>query len=191
MYLIFGLGNQGLRYKRTRHNLGFLVLDEVARRLQFKINCRGYYSLRKEVYIEGKPVVLIKPQTYMNNSGMAVKSLIEKYKAVVEDIFVISDDMNLNFGEIRIRRRGSDGGHRGLKSIIQAIGSSGFPRMKIGIKPLKTEKDTAHFVLREIRDEEMKKIKKIIDYAAMALENFIREGLEKTMQKYNKKALEF
>lgn len=191
MKLIFGLGNPGLEYEKTIHNLGFLVLDKLAEKLNVSINQKGCHALRKEIKVGKSSIVLIKPQTYMNNSGMAVRELAARYKVKVENIFVVSDDIELRFGEIRIRRKGRYGGHLGLRSIINDLGSRSFPRMKIGAGPVEHCECAASYVLKKINRGAWKNYEKIIDYASCALEDIIKEGIDMAMQRYNGKALGF
>lgn len=156
-FVVVGLGNPGADYTHTRHNAGFLAIDYMAERLNVNVNRAKFDALYGDAQIGGKRVLLVKPQTYMNNSGTAVRQISEFYKIPVENIIVISDDVSLPVGRIRVRRSGSDGGQRGLKSIIYHLNSDQFPRVKIGVgeKP-NPSYDLADWVLSKFTTDEQK-----------------------------------
>jgi peptidyl-tRNA hydrolase, PTH1 family len=171
MKLIVGLGNPGLRYRNTRHNIGFILVDSFNKSSKGKI---------------GKKVALLKPQFFMNNSGIAVKKAMEKFGGEPADILVICDDINLELGMIRFRAQGSAGGHRGLKSIIERLSTENFNRLRIGIGATKSGvlKD---YVLSRFESSERKKLKEVIDKATEAVGVWIEEGIETAMNSYNTK----
>ena len=156
-FVVVGLGNPGTDYIHTRHNAGFLAIDYMAERFGTNVNRAKFDALYGEAQISGKRVLLVKPQTFMNHSGTAVRQISEFYKIPVENIIVISDDVSLPVGRIRVRRSGSDGGQRGLKSIIYQLNSDNFPRIKIGVgeKP-NPNYDLADWVLSKFTTDEQK-----------------------------------
>jgi len=179
--LVIGLGNPGLKFKESRHNLGFMVVEELARKIKvsFKRNiyCKAYISLNKEV-------ILAKPYTFMNLSGFSVRRLKEKFDVSLRDILVICDDLNLPLGKLRLKLRGSSGGHKGLSSIIQALESEDFPRLRIGIgRPL--EEDFSSFVLSKFSQEELSIVKEAISKAVSCVQEWIYQDFQRLMAKYN------
>jgi peptidyl-tRNA hydrolase, PTH1 family len=185
--LIVGLGNPGAEYEWSRHNLGFMLIDKLAREAGADVTKRECRSLTGRVVIEGCDVRLIKPQTYMNLSGEAVSCLFERYRIpeAGQRLIVISDDLALPFGTIRIRERGTAGGHNGLKSIIAALGTNEFIRLRIGIQPEHPVTNAKQFVLdpfpRAIRGE----VEKTLDRSAEAVHAILRDGVLKAMSVYN------
>ncbi|MCD6490467.1 MAG: aminoacyl-tRNA hydrolase [Thermodesulfobacterium sp.] len=182
MWLFCGLGNPGEKYKNTRHNFGFLVLDTFAKKhnLKFKI----YKDLESEAVFYKDKAILVKPLTYMNLSGRAVKKWILKEGIPVERLLVIYDDMDFSLGKLKILPKGGAGNHKGLLSIIEALGTSEFPRMRLGIgKPLNVS--AKDYVLSPFLEEEMLRVIKILDIASSALEDILNIGILKTMTKYN------
>ena len=185
-WLIVGLGNPGSKYERTRHNVGFLVLDELAERKNIPIQKLRFRALTNTTQIAGAKVLLMKPTTYMNLSGQSVGEAARFYKIPPERILVISDDVDLPVGRLRIRRRGSAGGHNGLKSLIAHLGGEDFPRIKLGVgsKP-HPDYDMADWVLGRFTGEEQKHIKQAVAAAADAVELYLSQGPEATMSRYN------
>jgi PTH1 family peptidyl-tRNA hydrolase len=186
-HLIVGLGNPGKEYERTRHNLGFMLIDKLASASGIEVKRRECQSLVGAGLIEGRPVKLVKPQTYMNMSGDAVSCLLAK-DGLVEpggNLIVISDDLALPFGKIRIRARGSAGGHNGLKSIIGALGSNEFTRLRIGIQPEHPISDAKRFVLDSFSGATRPEVEKILERSAEALGVILRDGILKAMSEYN------
>jgi PTH1 family peptidyl-tRNA hydrolase len=183
--LVVGLGNPGAQYEWTRHNLGFMLVDMLARERGTHVKrqeCRALVGLTE---IEGERVELVKPQTYMNLSGDAVSCLLSKESRASESLIVISDDLALPFGTMRLRPKGSAGGHNGLKSIIAALKTEEFTRLRIGIMPEHPVGDTRRYVLEEFPKREREEVEKVLARGAEALRTVIRDGIEKAMQQYN------
>lgn len=187
MFVVIGLGNPGKNYLGTRHNVGFDTIDLLASRNNIYLNKIKFKSIYGEGIIGEEKVILLKPQTYMNNSGMAVLDVYNYYKLPVENILVIVDDVDIEFGTIRIRKKGSDGGHNGLKSIIYQLGIQNFPRIKIGIGKKREGQDLADFVLSRFSKEERPYIEEAVLNAAMAVETIIAYGIDKGMNQFNTK----
>ena len=187
MYALIGLGNPGKRYVNTRHNIGYLILDHFSdsTSIPFKAGKGDYYY--KRVRIGGKEIICVKPTTYMNRSGMAVKQVCHYFKIDLENCMVICDDFNLPFGTLRFRKKGSDGGHNGLKSIIQHLQTDNFSRMRFGIGDPST--DTVDFVLNEFSKEETKKLSDLLVVCSDSLQSWLVNGIEKTMTDFNKNFL--
>ncbi|MCX5692964.1 MAG: aminoacyl-tRNA hydrolase [Candidatus Omnitrophica bacterium] len=187
MKLIVGLGNPGDEYKLTRHNMGFLVLEEFARAndMKFKIN-RRFNALVSEGIIGREKAFLAMPQTFMNLSGNSVRSMLSWLKTETGDMFVVMDDIALPFGAIRIKPKGSSGGHNGLNSIIDFIGGQEFSRMRIGILGRKNVKDFSSYVLDRFTKAEQKNLPEILKTASQACECWIRKGVNTAMNKFNK-----
>ncbi|HEX8097329.1 MAG TPA: aminoacyl-tRNA hydrolase [Pyrinomonadaceae bacterium] len=188
MRLIVGLGNPGAQYEWTRHNLGFMLVDRLARETGAQVKRRECRALVGRALIEGEQVELVKPQTYMNLSGESLACLLAKQERARErpdDLIVISDDLALPFGSIRLRPRGSSGGHNGLKSIIAATRTDEFARLRIGIRPEHPVQDAARFVLDEFTRAERAEVEKILDVCSEAVRAVVREGIEKAMSLYN------
>jgi peptidyl-tRNA hydrolase, PTH1 family len=187
MWLIVGLGNPGAEYEWTRHNLGFMLIDKLAAEAGATVKRKECRSLVGAATIENERVRLVKPQTFMNLSGEAVNGLMAKEE--IEDpsksLIVISDDLALPFGTIRLRERGSAGGHNGLKSIIGAIGTHEFMRLRIGIQPDHPVDDAKAFVLDQFRKPQRAEVEKILDKAAEAVHSVLRDGIKKAMSVYN------
>ena len=187
MHLIVGLGNPGDEYEWSRHNLGFMLIDKVATDAGATVKRRECRSLVSSAEIEGRRVRLVKPRTFMNLSGEAVACLISKYEIddVAQSLIVISDDLALPFGAIRLRARGSAGGHNGLKSIIAALGTNEFVRLRIGIQPEHPVSDAKGFVLDKIPRAERPALKETLERSAEALRAVLRDGVAKAMSLYN------
>ena len=185
-WLIVGLGNPGSKYEDTRHNVGFLAADELARRGSFSIQRVRFKALTAPAEIGGQGVLVMKPTTYMNLSGEAVGEAARFYKIAPDHVLVISDDVDLPLGKLRIRTGGSAGGHNGLKSIIQHLGSDQFPRLKVGVggKP-HPDYDMADWVLGRLQGEDKKVMDESIKRAADAIECFLRDGPQRAMNRFN------
>jgi len=185
MYLIVGLGNPGDEYARTRHNLGFMLIDKLAAETNAMVKRKECRSLVGNAVIEGERVVLVKPQTFMNLSGDAIGCLTSKHEADANSLIVISDDLALPFGTIRLRERGSAGGHNGLKSIIGVLGTNEFIRLRIGIQPAHQLSDAKRFVLSEFSSGEKEELEPVLDRAAEALRSVLKDGAKKAMSLFN------
>ncbi len=185
-YLIVGLGNPGRQYEETRHNAGFICLDLLAEKYGAKVNKLKFKSLMGEARISGARCLLLKPQTYMNLSGEAVRDAVEFYKIPPERIIVIFDDISLPPGKLRIRRKGSAGTHNGMKNIIYHLKTDMIPRIKIGVgeRP-NPEYDLADWVLSRFTKKEAEEIKKAADNAIGALELMVKDQIDKAMSDFN------
>jgi len=183
MYLLVGLGNPGSEYEWSRHNLGFMLIDKLASDAQVDVRRRECSGLIARAKVESNDVLLVKPQTYMNLSGQTVSCLLAKH--VSEKLIVISDDLALPIGSIRIRERGSAGGHNGLKSIIAAIGTDEFVRLRIGIQPEHPINDSKKFVLDSFARSERELVKEVIDKSATAIRTILKDGVLKAMSEFN------
>jgi len=181
--LIVGLGNPGRRYAATRHNVGFLVVDELARRHGISVRKRMGRALAGEGRICEQDVILAKPQTFMNLSGEAVSHIARRRSIGAEDLIVIYDDVDLPPGKLRIRARGSSGGHKGMKSVIQHLGTEEFPRVRIGIGSI--EGEAVDYVLSRFRRSEVPLIRSAVREAAAAVEVILSEGIEAAMNRFN------
>ena len=185
-FLIVGLGNPGEKYEYTRHNSGFLTLDRLCVEEDFKINKIKFKSLMGEVKLGGHRCIVIKPQTFMNNSGEAVREVCSFYKIPPENVVVIYDDISLPCGKLRIRRKGSDGGHNGIKSIIYHLNSDNFPRVKVGVgaKP-HPDYDLADWVLSTFKKDEMPLLQSAVSDACEALRLIVGGKTDEAMNKFN------
>ena len=185
-WLVVGLGNPGPKYEWTRHNMGFLVIDELAEREKIPVQKLKYRALTNTAVIGGRSVLLMKPTTYMNLSGESVGAAARFYKIPPERVLVISDDVALPQGKLRIRRSGSAGGHNGLKNIISHLGSDQFPRIKVGVggKP-HPDHDMADWVLGKFTGQDRKVMEEAIARAADAVTLFLEQGPDQAMAKFN------
>lgn len=187
MKLIVGLGNIGREYANTRHNIGFMVVDELAKRLGLSFNKEDRHAMYTE-FRNPEKIIIIKPTTYMNLSGIAVGEYANFYHIDPEDIAVISDDMDLPVGHLRIRKKGSAGGHNGLKSIMQHLGTEDFPRFKIGIgHPDRNNKAVVDHVLHPFQGEDKTAIDEAVKKMADAISDWLKEDIDLVMQNYNTK----
>lgn len=189
MKLIIGLGNPGKKFEKTRHNLGFLVLDAIKKKWNFKKfkKSRKFLAEISKGKFNKEEIILAKPQTFMNNSGKATKLLIENCRLQIENLWVIHDDLDIPLGKIKISFGHGSAGHRGVQSIIDELGTKNFFRFRAGIKPgSKLQSRIENFVLEKFSKKEEKKFKKGIKKTCQAIEVAIKEGIEKAMQKYNK-----
>ena len=185
-YLIVGLGNPGDEYTYTRHNAGFLALDYISQKCSVSVNRLKFKSLTADTVINGKRVLLMKPQTYMNKSGEAVSEAASFYKIPRENILVICDDVNFDAGKLRIRKKGSDGGQRGVRSIIEQLGSDEFPRIKLGVGKKPTpEYDMADWVLSKFSSAEQKELYSAIEEVYEAVCLIVDGKFESAMSKFN------
>lgn len=185
-WLVVGLGNPGEKYENTRHNVGFLTVDELAERARVPVQKLKHRALTNTLEVGGVKVLLMKPVTYMNLSGEAVRPAADFYKIPPEHIIVISDDTALDVGKLRIRKSGSAGGHNGLKSIIQHLGTDQFPRIRVGVgKKPHPDYDLADWVLGKFQGEDQKGIAAAVERCADAVECYIKEGPDRAMNKFN------
>lgn len=186
MKIIVGLGNPGRRYEATPHNLGFQAVDELARRwsLSFHDDRRNQAEVAEGI-VAGQPVSLVKPQTFMNLSGEAVAGLTRQRELTPDDLLVITDDVALPIGRLRIRPSGSHGGHNGLRSIVERLGREDFARLRVGIQPPWPVDDLAEYVLSKLPPLERGQLQEMIPVAADAVECWIREGASPTADRYN------
>lgn len=188
MYLIVGLGNPGRKYDGTKHNMGFDVIDELVDRHHIPSSGTDRKGMYGKGIIEGQKVILMKPLTYMNLSGEAIRAYVDFYKIDPEsELLVIYDDISLDPGNIRIRKKGSAGGHNGMKNIILHLGTDKFPRIRVGVGEKPAEWDLADFVLAPFSKDDRKKVDEAIADAATAVELFLKDDLDGAMNQFNKK----
>lgn len=187
MKLIVGLGNPGYEYQLTPHNLGFLVVNRLADDCGVEIAHREAQALTALTEIEQVEVVLAQPQTFMNLSGLAVARLLDRYGLSVEDLIVLVDDVNLPLGCLRVRQRGSAGGHNGLKSIIGVLQSDEFARLRLGVKPGQPVEDLIAYVLSRFRKADLEVVAALLDQAVEAVRIILREGISAAMNRFNRR----
>jgi peptidyl-tRNA hydrolase, PTH1 family len=186
--LIVGLGNPGIEYQFTPHNLGFLTIDRIANGLRIEVRNRQCRALTARTMIAGEPVVLAKPETYMNLSGLSVRELVAEHQVdVTRDLIVIYDELDLALGTIRIRQRGSSAGHNGMESILGALGTDELLRIRLGIAPDRKVVDGVKYVLTPFRKAQFKFVDEILDAAAQAVEVIVKEGPAAAMNRFNRK----
>lgn len=186
MKLIAGLGNPGSEYDQTRHNVGFMVVDALAERLGTRVRRKKFNAQAEEVFVGETKLLLVKPQQYMNRSGHAVATAAGFYKLGPADVLVVTDDMALDVGRIRLRAKGSAGGHNGLKDIIARLGSDAFPRLRVGIGD-SGRVDAADYVLSRFSAEERQAIDKTVQMAVEAIFCWLDSGIDIAMTRYNAK----
>lgn len=184
-WLIVGLGNPGASYERTRHNLGFMLVDLLAREAQTQVKREECRALVGRAEIENRRAELVKPQTFMNLSGESVNCLLKKPDRSLKKLIVISDDLALPFGSIRLRAKGSAGGHNGLRSIIGCLGTNEFMRLRIGIQPDHPLTNAKSFVLENFAKSEIETVEKVLEKSADAIRSVISDGIEKAMSQWN------
>lgn len=188
MYIIAGLGNPGKKYEKTRHNVGFDVIDMLADKYNISVLELKHKALIGKGYINGQKVILVKPLTYMNLSGESIREVMEYYKADAEtDLVVISDDISLFPGQLRIRKKGSAGGHNGLKNIIKQLGENNFKRIRIGIGEQPDKYGLADFVLGHFNKEERISLEEAMEKAVKAIEMIIDDNTDAAMNEFNRK----
>ena len=188
-WLIAGLGNPGPEYEFTPHNLGFLVVDSLAASHGIRVSRKENMALVGLGTVAGKPVVLAKPRTFMNLSGGSVNGLLARYGLPPERLIVVYDELDLPWRSMRVKPKGSAAGHNGMKSVIGSIGTSGFPRVRLGIHPGRPVKgDPEHFVLVPFRRAQKKEVEEMVELGREAVESIIAEGVEKAMTKFNRRA---
>ena len=186
MKLIVGLGNPGRKYDQTRHNIGFRVIEEIAEQNNVAIKKKFCDSLVGELMVMGERVLLAKPQTYMNRSGDAVKSLLKQFRGSPEYLVVVYDELDLPFGRIRVRQKGSAAGHRGAMSIIESLAGAPFYRVRVGIGRPPEGVEAADFVLKSFLPDEIEQLDEVISRAAKAALCIFQEGGQRAMEKFNR-----
>lgn len=190
MFLVAGLGNPGKEYNGSRHNIGFMVVDELADRLGVKGWKKGFSGLYGEAYYEGEKILLLKPQTYMNRSGESISQALGFYRLPTERLIVIHDDIDLPFGQIRLKRGGGSAGHRGVDSISSCLGSRDFIRLRVGIgRP--GHRDIVSHVLSGFTGYEKGFLRSLLTFSGDAVLDVVSKGLESAMNTYNKKSINF
>jgi len=188
MYLVVGLGNPGEEYENTPHNLGFRVIDLLAERHAIRVNRRDSKALMGVGEIAGRPVMLAKPQTYMNLSGTSVEPLMAKHTLAADDLILVYDELDLAWGEMKIKPRGSAAGHHGVESMIAHLGTTDFVRVRLGIHPGHELRDGAEYLLAPIKRAQQESAEELIGRGADAVASIIAEGVEKSMTKFNRRA---
>lgn len=183
MYVVVGLGNPGIEYEKTRHNIGFNAIDYIAEDLNIKVNKSKFKGLYGESYIENEKIILLKPQTFMNSSGISVREIADFYKVDIKKLIIIYDDISIPLGKIRIRPSGSAGGHNGVKSIIYQLSSDEFPRIRIGIGA--PDNNLINYVIGNFSNTEEKIVFDMLKIAKEAVYSLISYGVQTSMNKYN------
>jgi len=191
VWLVVGLGNPGSEYAGTRHNAGFMVVQRLGQRWNLKFERRACSSRLTETRRGRTKIILALPQTFMNQSGLAVQSLLSTYKIKPENLLVIYDDLDLPLGEIRIRPQGSPGSHKGMKSIVEVLGTTLFPRVRLGIGPRPESVEAADYVLSQFSVEEKPKIKEAVEKACQAVEMIVAGRLAEAMNTFNRRQVDF
>ena len=187
MKIIVGLGNPGIPYRMTRHNSGFQVVDRLAKLSHIPIRTKRFKSLYGKGWIESQQAILVKPITFMNRSGEAVKKVTDFFHLGIDDLVVIHDDLDLALGRIRFKQKGGDGGHQGVRSIIESMGGNNFLRLKVGIGRPPVEMDPAEYVLKAFDEVEQSHLNQLFSQAAESLKVMVLEGLQKAMNQFQKK----
>ena len=188
MKLIVGLGNPGIEYQFTPHNLGFLAIDRIASELGVEVRNRQHRALTERCMIADQPVLLAKPETFMNLSGIAVQSLLAEYEATPEsDLIVIQDELDFPLGTLRLHRRRSSAGHNGIESIIGALGTNDFLRIRIGVAPEHKVADGAGYLLAPMKKKELEVVDGMLDTASEAVKVILKDGPDAAMNKFNRK----
>lgn len=186
MYIIVGLGNTGIQFKNTKHNIGFITIDYFAEKHKILINKKKHKAKIGEGIIEGEKVILAKPQTYMNASGESVMELVNWYKTDLSKLIIIYDDIDLPTGKLRIKPSGGSGTHNGMKSIIYLLNSKDFPRLRIGIGKQPEKMDLGDYVISRFKKEDVALMEEAVKNASNALEEIITKGINPSMNKYNR-----
>jgi PTH1 family peptidyl-tRNA hydrolase len=188
MKLIVGLGNPGERYRFSRHNLGFLAVDELAIREEISLAQKGFEAEYGKGFVASSPAILAKPQTYMNRSGRSVRRLFDFYKLDLEDLIVVHDDLDLPFGLLRLKKGGGSGGHKGLISVMEALGADAFTRVRLGIGKPPHKGMVEDYVLQLLSREEAERLSEVLIETAEAIGCIVSSGLPAAMNKYNGRA---
>ncbi len=185
MKIVVGLGNPTAQYVGTRHNVGFSVINELAEQYNISMEVKKHKAIFGKGIIEGEKVILAMPQTYMNSSGESVRELVDYYKSKPQSVIVVYDDINLAVGRLRIRKKGSAGGHNGMKNIIRHLGTEDFPRVRVGVGEKPKHMDLADYVLSKFDKEDLPVIRRGCTMACEAIAMIIRENVEAAMNEYN------
>ncbi len=184
MVVIVGLGNPGKKYENTRHNMGFKAIDQLSEKWQIPVEKSKHQALVGEGRLRGEKVILVKPQTFMNQSGISVKSIVDYYQVPLEKLLIIYDDLDLSLGTVRIRKNGGAGTHNGMRSVVNHLGEKTFPRIRIGIGN-REEVSMIQFVIGKVNKEEKEILNRTIEKAAEAVEVLLDQGIDKAMNRYN------
>lgn len=185
MYLIIGLGNPEEKYGKTRHNMGFNVINKLSNKYGIEVNKKKFEGLCGDGIIEGEKIILLKPQTYMNLSGKSIAQVVNFYKIQLENIIVIYDDIDIEPGLIRIRKKGSSGSHNGMKSVIAELGTEEFMRVRVGIGKPKYEGDMINYVIGGVSEQEQKELEIGVEKAKEAVIEILKSGIDIAMNKFN------
>lgn len=185
MYLIVGLGNPETDYANTRHNMGFNTINEISKKYNIEVNKQKFKGLIGKGIIEEEKVILLKPQTFMNLSGESIKECIDFYKIDLEQIIIIYDDIDIDPGIIKIRKKGGAGSHNGMKSVISSLNSEKFARIRIGIGTPEDKSDLINYVIGYIKEEEKKELEEGVIKASKAVSEILKNGIDMAMNKYN------
>jgi PTH1 family peptidyl-tRNA hydrolase len=185
MKMIVGLGNPGIAYRRTRHNLGFMVVQKLAEQRGMRFRRAPHRSSQAQGRIGKEQVVLVRPMTFMNVSGLAVGGALRDHRASLEELLVVCDDVNLDLGRMRLRRSGTAGGHNGLKSLIEHLQSEAFPRLRLGVGPRPEGVDMMSYVLSPFRRGEWPRVHEVIARAVQAIETWVYHGIDEAMNRFN------
>jgi len=189
LWALVGLGNPGKEYAETRHNAGFTFVKRVARDWGLEIRKKKFLAKTAETRRDGEIVLLALPQTYMNRSGHSVREMLDFYRLGTERLLVVTDDLDIPLGEIRVRKEGGAGTHNGMRSIVEWIETTAFPRIRVGIGPLPADRDPADFVLSRFSPEESKKLSGGLTSAREALDMILADGIDRAMNSFNKRTL--
>ena len=187
MFLIVGLGNPEQQYSNTRHNMGFCTINRISEKCNISVDKTKFNALYGKGEINGQQVILVKPQTFMNLSGEAVRKFVDYFKIKEDELLVIYDDMDVEAGTIKIRKQGSSGSHNGMKSIVQMLGTEKFSRIRIGISKPETTQEMINYVIGKIGKEELEKLEPGIQKAEEAVYEVLKSGIDIAMNKFNKK----
>ena len=185
MYLIVGLGNPEDEYSKTRHNMGFNVINKLADEYEIKVNKKKFDGLYGDGIIEGEKVILLKPQTYMNLSGKSIVQFVNFYKIPLDNLIVVYDDVDVDLGMIRIRKKGSSGSHNGMKSVIAELNSEDFIRVRVGIGKPKYENDMINYVIGAIPEEEIESLNQGVEKAKEAVIEIFKDNIDIAMNRFN------
>ena len=188
MFLVVGLGNPGDEYSLSRHNIGFIVVDELAKKLNVGLKKKGFRGLFAEATLDQKKLILFKPHTYMNRSGMAVKEAVDYFNISIGDVIVVQDEIDLPVGSLLIKSGGGSAGHKGIESIMTSLGDKGFVRLRIGVGKPDNKPEVTNYVLSKLRSHEREEILESIQSAVEAIIEVIHDGVQSAMNKFNKRS---